>query len=282
MASLVLELQADALNANVRVSDLVRKALVVATKLGIPELRQWCDAELNGYGPGQEVPGYRKMTGQLMARNPFRGWIPVMFEEPAEAELLSKRDLGASIGEVEQLVDRPAEGGTLQMPLPPSILTKVFGDTQEYQMGLVPTLIVSRAGIVAVADAVRNTVLDWSLRLEAEGVLGDGMTFSQQEKERASAITYHIQTFSGVLGNVQGEIVQIGDMNTLAHQLKEKGVPVAERAEIEGILRELPRADEHEKPALIERGKAWLARNADTIGALGKIIGPWLTTGVGG
>lgn len=98
MKSLVLELQAEALDSNVPVADLLRKALVVARKLNIPALQEWCESELKGYsGPGTEVPSYRKMEGRLMAHNPYRGWIPVMFKDPEVAGVLSKRDLGAPV-----------------------------------------------------------------------------------------------------------------------------------------------------------------------------------------
>jgi hypothetical protein len=39
--SLVLELQQEAMNPGVKVSDLLRKALVVATKLNVNEFKQW-------------------------------------------------------------------------------------------------------------------------------------------------------------------------------------------------------------------------------------------------
>ena len=39
MSGLVLELQRDALNKNVNVSDLLRKAMVVSKKLGINEMK---------------------------------------------------------------------------------------------------------------------------------------------------------------------------------------------------------------------------------------------------
>ena len=48
MASLVQELQKEALDPNVKVSDLLRKALVVSKKLGIAEIEAWINKELNG------------------------------------------------------------------------------------------------------------------------------------------------------------------------------------------------------------------------------------------
>jgi hypothetical protein len=59
MASLVLELQREALNSTIPVTDLLRKALVVATELSIKEFQAWIEYELNGYanlsGKGRRV-----------------------------------------------------------------------------------------------------------------------------------------------------------------------------------------------------------------------------------
>src|SRR5262249_45411953 len=50
VASLVIELQRDALNPRVPVSSLLRKVVVVARKLGLRDLEKWTQLELRGYG----------------------------------------------------------------------------------------------------------------------------------------------------------------------------------------------------------------------------------------
>ena len=55
MSSLVLELQRDAIDPSVSPLNLLRKALIVARKLGIVEFQQWIELELNGYN-GQPIP----------------------------------------------------------------------------------------------------------------------------------------------------------------------------------------------------------------------------------
>jgi hypothetical protein len=57
MASLIEELQHGALDSNVRVGDLLRKAKAIAIKLDLPEFEKWVENELNGY-PSDTVPGY--------------------------------------------------------------------------------------------------------------------------------------------------------------------------------------------------------------------------------
>jgi hypothetical protein len=75
MSSPVQQLQADAINPQVRVVDLVRKAKLVASKLGLDELEQWADAELQGYHDGESVPSCRRVQGAPSWLSPFRGWI---------------------------------------------------------------------------------------------------------------------------------------------------------------------------------------------------------------
>lgn len=63
--SLVRELQREALDSNVPVTDLLRKALVVARKLGIKEFQEWIELELDGYKKGGGIPDYPVVKGTV-------------------------------------------------------------------------------------------------------------------------------------------------------------------------------------------------------------------------
>jgi hypothetical protein len=67
--SLVEELQRDAVNPGVRVSDLLRKALLVPSKLDIPGVPEWIDKELSGYDLADEVPPLPTRPAQLLRRS---------------------------------------------------------------------------------------------------------------------------------------------------------------------------------------------------------------------
>jgi AbiTii len=63
---------------------------------------------------------------------------------------------------------------------------------------------VSIASIEQIENAVRNIILKQSLKLESLGILGEGMTFSLEEKEAAvKYIITNFQTFLGAVGAVQ-------------------------------------------------------------------------------
>lgn len=197
MASLILELQADCLDSKATVSFLLRKALVVSKKLGVPDIEAWIEQELNGYS--HEVPPYRRVKGQVKARNPYMGWIPVTFTDDEEAEILSHQNLGQPISELEDLV-KGDESQTLNIYYSDFIqnaLNKANGT--DFRCALQ----VSSAKVKSALDAVRTRVLEWALSLEKQGILGEGMTFSKEEKAAAAAVSYVTNNHIGEMHNSQ-------------------------------------------------------------------------------
>jgi hypothetical protein len=267
MKSLVLELQREAMNPNSRLSDVLRKAIVVATKLKVQDMRTWVDSELKGYSKG-EIPSYRKVNGTLKAWNPYNGWIPVIVRHSDISKVLSNRDIAQPISELESLVHQKDEGGVLQVPLPHDWLMKIFADSEEFRLGMVPTLIVDKSQLVGILDAVRNEILNWSLELEAQGIIGDGMSFSSEEVDKAKSTVYNIKSFKGILGNVASSTIQIGDYSSIHSALKEKGVSQKERNELENLLDEMKTAEPFRREGLVKKGFEWVGRNASTIGTL--------------
>lgn len=224
MPALVPELVNAAIDTSVSSSDLLRRALVVARRLAVPELVDWISSELNGYY-SEEVPDYRRVRGQLMAENPINGPIP-FFASPEMAELLTDFKVRQSVPELMQLMQSttgiyshfPAdiEQALMQM------MRKTNG------MAMRPVLRFSSVQVQGVIENVRNRVLEWALDLETKGVLGEGMTFTQQEKETVQQQHYHF-------GDVSGSQIQIGSNST--NQTQTDGDMAALSALIE-LLRE--------------------------------------------
>jgi len=275
MSSLVLELQQETLNSQSRITDILRKALVVSNKLGIDDLTSWAKNELAGYEKGADIPSYRKVKGRLMAHNPYHGWIPVIMEDSSSAKSLSERPIGQPISELEALCIDKDKGGLLTIPLAHELLMELFGDTEEFRLGMIPTLVVGRSSLNGVLDAVRNEILNWSLDLEKNGILGEGMTFSKEEIQRADSATYNIQSFQGVLGSVSNSSVQVGDYASVHQQLKDNGISQSERNELENILDAVKTEKPEEKNGLIQKGLDWVRRNGAGIGALSETIRGW-------
>ena len=190
MSGLVEELQRDALNRSVHVSDLLRKALVVARKLNLNEFKEWISLELNGYPKQDVAPEYRTLKGEIQVWNPYHGWIPYIIRNAEQADFLSTGIITQRIGEIENLVARSGRDSSLQLPYPPAMEAALM---KGMDVPLRPILHIDPAQVHGILEAVRNIILEWSLKLEQEGILGEGMTFSQEEKSTAATTTFHIQ-----------------------------------------------------------------------------------------
>ena len=205
MTGIILELQKEATDANVRISDLLRKALLVAKKLKITEIEQWLMSELNGYDDGADIPQYRHVNGQIKAFNTYNGvWMPVMFAEGgAEKErILSQRMCGQAVSQLEALIDdNPEQVG---MQYSPEIQARLMKGAD---LPFPPMLIVSVSHLHGILDSVRTSVLEWALKLEEEGIVGEGLSFSDAEKEAASSVTINVE-------NMTGSQIQAGTSNS--------------------------------------------------------------------
>jgi len=58
-------------------------------------------------------------------------------------------------------------------------------------------LVVDPSTIKAILDAVRSRVLRFSLQLEQQGILGDGVSFTLVEKERVKSMSVVTNNFFG-------------------------------------------------------------------------------------
>lgn len=191
MATLVEQLQQEALDHKVPISQLLRRVKLIAAKLGLAAPAEWVDHELNGYDG--EVPQYRRIRGQPQAHNPFHGWIPI--HGHAEfVEAISAQWVGQSVASLESLLQGK---GTLYFPFSPHQVELINrgADVQLAKMGL----RVDRSSIVGILDAVRSKVLDWAIELERQGILGTEVGFTREETRKAQAVSIHIANFHGNL-----------------------------------------------------------------------------------
>lgn len=116
--SLVVELQTEAL-ASGSVLGLLRKALVVASKLSIKEVQAWARAEIDGYKT--TPPEYRRFSSELRSLNPYSGvWITTRIQGERQAaaewkELLTTVHLYNPMAEIETWLE--TKGDSIGVPL---------------------------------------------------------------------------------------------------------------------------------------------------------------------
>jgi len=196
MTAIVPELVNMATDPSVSTSDLLRKALVVARRLEIKELADWINCELNGYS-GQDIPEYRHVRSELKAMNPVRGPIPLYLPSAEMAEALTASHLRQSLPELVAL----SKSTTGLFSYFTAELEHSLMEMMQYPMR--PVLSLSTTQLHGVIEIVRSRILEWALDLEGNGVLGEGMTFTPQEKQIVQQQHYHF-------GDVTGSQIQIG------------------------------------------------------------------------
>jgi AbiTii len=119
------------MDPKVRVDDFLRKAIVVATTLGIDDFRVWAAKELQGYAGDTTIPAYRQVTGVLRAYHPSRGWIPVILPDKDLQKSLESRAAGEPIGELDDLYHDPHKGDVLQVASGPDDENLTLEDLME-------------------------------------------------------------------------------------------------------------------------------------------------------
>lgn len=274
MNSLVLELQHDAAKGDTPLPDILRKARMVASKLKLTDVNSWIAHELHGYPADCEVPEYRHLHGDVRAHNPYNGaMIPVRFREPEIQETISSCVIRQSIGSLFEATN--TSSSYLQLPFPEQQMAAIRRTLGE-DGWLLPFRKIDKTQIYSIFDAVRNRILDWTLKLESEGILGDGLTFSTQEKQRAAAMTSiqigSVHNFQGVIGTMAGSSVQIDNAIDVESALKDRGFSDKEREEIQALIAEYKKSSEANRLSIAKKGLLWVVDNAEKLGALSRIF----------
>jgi len=244
-SSVVRELQQLASDGTSDVGDVLRKAMIVASKLSLADAEGWLKSEMKGYQPGEEVPEYRKVVATLKVVNPYHGLQPLYLDAELD-ELLTHFKLPDSVTSLSSLVRRSeASNKHLMFPIPPKFKVRML---QELDLPVEPVRVVDSTNLEAIIEAVRTRILEWSLELEREGILGENMTFTEAEKELATAsTTIHIANV-GNLQHVSGNVsnsevtqqstvsVSLRDIESLRAYLESIGIPSRDVDDLETAL----------------------------------------------
>lgn len=251
---IVIQLQELASDSNCNISDLLNKAFLVSTKLNLSEFRKWVSQELNGYAPEDELPSYRLISGDLRAQNPYRGLIPFIIPYADLMETICQIRVSESLSSINHLLS-DQNSGSICFFFPPEAEAALMG-MQDGFSRLRPVRVVSPSQLVSIVHAVRTRVLDWALTLEREGILGDGLTFSNKEREIAVGNqNIRIENFQGVLGNIHGGqvtqtntlTVTAGNFESLSRYLSGQGIGTEDLKSLENAIKEDPEPNDPKK-----------------------------------
>ncbi len=193
--SIILKLQKKCLDKNESLQDLLREALVISTKLKLYDFKEWINSELKGYS--ENIPNYRIINVQLKFFNPYHGWLDAIVDDKFE-DILRKTNISQPISEIEKTISDYQPNKTLQVDLKGTNILKL---QKLYKTDFKPAQFVNYIQIAGIIDMVRTLLLEWTLKLEEDGIIGnDDLIFTEKEKEMAKNI--NIQNFSGTLGDI--------------------------------------------------------------------------------
>lgn len=274
-----------AASADVALSVLLRKSLVLASRLKNETLKKWCSAELDGYDGANQVPEYRVFPCQSLGLllSPFqtidRQPIPLSILEKRHRDIIRDVVIRSGIAEMEAMVAGGAGEDTLTSPWAPDM-------TALYQLRIIDGYSLNRAWrefpkarLVGICDTVRNRLLRFALELHEE--VGDSDTPLQQmtpAQVEAKVVNY-IYGGQNVIGTTIGrDLSQVsiasvvkGDFASLAQALQRQGIQPED-------IKELPAAIAADDLATA-RGElgsniqTWLGRAAKGVASGAKSIG---------
>ena len=218
MSSVVIELQQELLNKDCDILQALRKAHVIASKLQLHEFDIWIQNELNGYkGEDENFPDYRQMKGTLKAKNPYRGWIPAIITDKNNQQIFNSVPVFESISALID-IEKKTSNGYFYYSYPPELSMKLNqqANTPAY---MEIALFINTIHITELIDKVRNCLLEWTLELERKGVLGENMTFNENETASAQNISQQVNNYFGTVvnGNVSSSQIVSVNNNTATY-----------------------------------------------------------------
>jgi hypothetical protein len=272
---LILQIQQAALDSDSSLTDALRKAKIACVKLGLTEFEKWVDLELGGYmdKPTEELPTYRKLYGTPQAYNPFHGWQPIIFQNSENHKIFSFAPIGMMIAAIETSIRGGKSSGWFIFEYSPE-MQKAMQDSMNWQGNTHIKLDISQ--VVTILDAVRNILLNWTLEMEKQGIVGKDLIFTPEEREKSAAVTekvIHNQIHIGQVGSfvqtanssvVQGGVNSVLNMSGIRELIRQIE---AEKSRMpKAIWREIePAVDELKKEMISEQRPSALRRGLGVI-----------------
>ena len=275
--SLAAQIQRDVVDSNVPISDILRKAKVLATLLRNEEFRHWIDAELGGYETGSSLPDYR--TFEPLNFGTFSGpfgrvvrnvQIPVTLLPEHVREFAEKMEVAHSVKEIETSATRATKADGYQFPWPPEAVILSRGHVGMDGGGVLVEAWkpFTKGQMEGILDQVRNRLLDFLLELQQI----DPEVMKSEDAIRAVPSDKVQNVFNTTILGGQNVVatgtdftqkttqtIEIGDAQSLCRHLRGLGLPEDSLVELRAALTqdgERPRRD------LGDAVKSWLGKMA--------------------
>jgi hypothetical protein len=221
--SLILQIQESALDSGSSITNALRRAKLACAKLQLLEFGTWIDLELEGYmnKSAEDLPEYRKLRGIPKAFNPYQGWQVIIFRSNRQLENLSLAPIGMSISAIETSLRGSTLEGEFHFPYPPEVQHKLMKSLNWGPSDIQIALSVPQ--VAQIIDSVRNILLEWTINMEKQGVLGRDLSFSQEDRAKSARATaqsvsniYNIGQIATFVQNAESSVAQ-GELASAAH-----------------------------------------------------------------
>ncbi len=207
--AIVLELQEEALKSDADILSLLRKSSLIARKLDLKDFHEWLNNELNGYESGSNIPDYRIISGELKGWNPYQGWIPVIAPNNELEKMFNTRRIPNSMPSLNDLL---LEGHSELSISIPAEMNAYFSKLFTFET--VFKIMVPKNVIRNIIEQVKNKLLDWAITLEENGILGEELRFTNEEKIKAQNEPQIVNYISNFYGPIIDTQVQQGTTNS--------------------------------------------------------------------
>ena len=234
---LIGQIQNDALDESVALATALRKCLVLGGESGSRQLLEWATRELEGYGPQDNLPGYRVIHAPLFVDGIAGGYKVTHQQFPASSipdfarEAVSERlELRYAIGALEAML------GNAEIMLQPPHAS----DLARYMNAQAGTQIVSlywgvaHSEVRGVVDQVRTALTRLVVELRANVPDGDAIPSAEDANQAVNVIV------SGESNSIQITTAQTAGADSPAQAVTSMGdselVELLEN--LESVLRE--------------------------------------------
>jgi hypothetical protein len=208
--SIVMQLQEKSLDTQCKVSDLLLKAKTIAIKLEQNEALAWIESELKGYKKNGIIPpDYRNINCVIQFYNDFRHiWQTLPFGSDAKEiqKSLSSELIINPIIAIESMIAQHSDFVYCTID---EDITNIMRDLCNSHDAVFRRMI-SSSEFENIIYQTKSKILDWTLELEKAGVLGEGFSFSTQEKKDAIMPTQQI--FHGNTNIINGDVAGNGSI----------------------------------------------------------------------
>lgn len=270
--SLISDLITEVVDSSSDLSQVLRKAKVLASELRSEELRAWSEAELNGYKDQEGLPDYR-VSGGTNFGNFVGSWgrratipIPLLNLPKLLRQTKSKLELQEGAAALQKMMSSETD---YQEQWNPDAVAAVANDVLSDMTMISAWMAIPKARIAAVLDAIRNRLLSFLLELKEKhpGVdAADADLKSISKEDVRVSVVNNIYGGQNVLASGETVHQQVqqglkpGDLESLLSLLRDASLP-------EELVSELPEAIEKDEPnrkgGIGPRVSGWLATVAE-------------------